>query len=150
MNYDDLTPDERFYYDHAGYGYRPGVETPEEGRVRSAARLDAARKLANLLGYSFEWQDDWDLGGVSHADYYCDEAYPNGEPETCESCTMLTLDGDVVASMGCVDDADDNYRRVVEADLCLNLYDTLVAEVNALLDSGDLIEYAVVAIVSEG
>lgn len=74
------------------------------------------REVAEAIGYTFEWRDDWDLG-VSHAEFYSAEAYPDGEPETCERVVLVDADGLVMASLGCIDDATDEYRREVENEL---------------------------------
>lgn len=83
------------------------------------------RRWAQDNGYTFTWSDDWDLG-TSHAAYYGPEsAYDdraNGEPDTCEVATMYDADGNIVASLGCVDDADDTYRAEVESDLAAEIY----------------------------
>jgi len=86
-----------------GQGCSPGAS-------RDYARAEAKAKA---VGGEFHWFDDWDLCG-SHVDEYPD-AYDE-EPMTCEYVTM-TIDGVVVGSLGCVDDATDAYRRLTEAAL---------------------------------
>lgn len=39
------------------------------------------------------------------------------QPTTCEAAIALDREGDVLASLGCIDDAEENYRRVVAAGL---------------------------------
>ena len=65
-----------------------------------------------------EWRDDWDLG-CSHFTFY-GEAYAdreNGEPDTCEWCAVYAPNGDLLASLGCIDDATDAYRAEIESEL---------------------------------
>lgn len=101
---------ERFFYEHAGWGYSPGEETPEQGRERGAKALAEAEAWAKREGVEFRWDDDFGIDHVAEFDCY------DTEPETCEVCVAY-IDGCVVASLGCIDDADDNYRRVVMAEL---------------------------------
>ena len=86
-------------------------------RASCARKLAKAERDARALGYTFDWEDDWSLG-CTHEKYY-GEAYANGEPATCESCIMRDPAGAVVQSLGCIDDATREYRRVVEAELAL-------------------------------
>lgn len=80
--------------------------------MRSAQRLAAAERWARAQGVTFSWADDWEV--CAHVVEY--DGYVR-EPDTCEFCTLLDADGNVLASLGCIDDADDNYRRVIEAEL---------------------------------
>jgi hypothetical protein len=97
-----------FFYDHAAYSTPPG-------REQCARDLAEAEDWARRAGVKFRWEDDWEIG--SHRDYFGpDSVYENYEPSSCESCTA-TLGRDVVASLGCIDDADNDYRRVIEAEL---------------------------------
>lgn len=113
---DALTKQEKFFYDHGGYSYKPGAETQEQGRIRCARELAVAETRAKDAGFEYEWSDDWAVG--SHKEYFGKgSAYEDGEPSTCESCVLRNEDGDVLASLGCIDDADADYRRVVEAEL---------------------------------
>ena len=105
-----------FFLRHAGYSYDPKTQTKQQGRSECARKLAKAERDARALGYTFEWRDDWGVG--NHFKEY-GEAYANGEPSTCESCLMLDSNGEVVQSLGCIDDATREYRRVVEAELAL-------------------------------
>lgn len=100
---------EDFFYEYAGWGYDPRTETPEEGRRRSAAELARAERWAREYGVTFVWSDDWD-GDHSYLEY-------GQSVETCEFVLALDLDNEVLTSLGCVDDATDDYRRVVQAEL---------------------------------
>lgn len=101
-----------FFYVHGGYSYDPEVETPDEGHRRTAAVLADAEAWARETGLTFQWEPD-PSGTVHVREFDCYEA----EPETCEVCTAYDADGEPVASLGCIDDATDAYRRVVEAEL---------------------------------
>lgn len=84
----------------------------------------SARDAALAAGYSFRWEDDWDLGGLTHLQFY-GEAYdhlPGGEPSTCEYATLLNPDGYVVAGLGCIDDATDAYRSQIEDELASEVF----------------------------
>lgn len=111
-----LSEQEEFFYEHAGYSWNPATQREEEGRQETAKALAAAEVAANELGVEFVWESDWDVG--SHVEYY-GESYRT-EPETCESCCAW-LRGDLVASLGCIDDASPEYVRVVEAELALEV-----------------------------
>ena len=100
---------ERFFFEHAGYSYDPATETPEQGRHRCAVALAEAEAWAKDVGVAFSWEDD-NVG--SHVEEY--DAY-GAEPETCE--VALASLGALRASLGCVDNADANYRRVILAEL---------------------------------
>jgi hypothetical protein len=98
-----------FFYENAGWGYRPDQETPEEGRWRGAETLAEAEAWAKDVGYTFTWRDDWD---GDHSDYESGSG-----PESCEMVTLYDQDDNVIGSLGCIDDATEDYRRVVEAEL---------------------------------
>jgi len=106
----ELTDAEQFFYDHAGYSHGPD-ETPGQGRERCARELAQAEQWAQLVGAEFQWEDDWSI--ISHvAEFDADDH----EPDTCESCSLVVT-GVWRASLGCIDDATDDYRRVIEAEL---------------------------------
>ena len=105
-----------FFFEHAGTAYRPDSETELQGRIRGAMDYARAEAKAQRRGITFEWADDWEIG--NHKAYHGDDsAYSDGEPETCEWVRMLDANGDVIGSLGCVDDASAEYRRVIEAEL---------------------------------
>lgn len=105
-----------FFLRHAGYSYNPKTQTRQQGRAACARHLAAAERDARALGYTFEWEGDWTVG--DHFRAY-GEAYTNGGPATCESCLMRDSAGKVVQSLGCVDNATREHRRVIEAELAL-------------------------------
>lgn len=121
-NTDDLnlTADEQFFFDHAGWSHDPLTESPREGRVRCAQALATAEQWLkdNSAFYRVTWEDDPD----SRYDHGRDVL--ESSPETCEQATLWMIDADhpwVAASLGCIDDADDAYRRVVAAELALEV-----------------------------
>jgi hypothetical protein len=116
---------EEFFYQHAGFSYDSKTQTADEGRRETARALAAAEAWGQQIGLEFSWEDDWSLG-TSHAEFYSEDAYPEGEPETCETCLAI-LNGDVVASLSCIDGATDEYRRVVEAELAAEVMDEQAA-----------------------
>lgn len=52
---------ERFFFEHAGYGYNPAHETAEEGRERCARELAAAEREMIRRGWSIRVEDDPDV-----------------------------------------------------------------------------------------
>lgn len=114
----ELAEAQQFFIDSAPWSYSPDTETPEVGQRRSAIRLAFAEEWVKQSGVQFEWGSDWDVG--SHRDFYGpDSVYADGEPSTCEGCMAIDEDGTVLASLMCIDDATDEVRRVVEAELAL-------------------------------
>lgn len=72
-------------------------ETPTIGsivRVRSTGEL---RRVSSIVRYAEKGNTE--------------------EPDTCESALVVNGRGEVFASLGCIDDADDAYRATIEADL---------------------------------
>jgi hypothetical protein len=116
-----LSDAEEFFYENAGFSYSPETETEDEGRRRCARDLAAAEAWARTAGIEFEWADDWE---VDHRKEY--DCYEDGGPESCEAC-VARLDDEIVASLGCIDDASSEYRRVTEAQLALEVMSTLPA-----------------------
>lgn len=78
-----------------------------------AAMSAAARDLVLAAGCTFDWSDDWGVG--SHVAEYPD-AYDE-EPSECLRCILKDADGNVLDSLGCIDDPDAAYMRLVEVDL---------------------------------
>lgn len=97
-----------FHLEHGGYSYDPTAETAEQGRQRCAERAATAEILAERDGLMVEWHDD------CYIDHLAEFGY---QPTTCECAQVIDADGNVLASMSCIDDADDAYRRVVAAEL---------------------------------
>lgn len=112
-----LTPNELFFYEHAGYSHDPKTETAEQGRIRCAKELAEAERIAHNLNWETRWENDWDIG--SHKKFYGPgSCYEDSEPTTCEYAQLWDADGmHCLASLGCIDDATSAYRRVIEAEL---------------------------------
>jgi len=105
-----LTDAERFFYYHAGFSYDPKIETRQQRKLRCAREMADAEAYARRAGWTFSWFDDWQF---NHTKEYGREY----EPQTCECCQLQDADGEVLESLCCIDDADANYRRVIEAEL---------------------------------
>lgn len=109
-----MTPIE-FFYQHVGYSYTPGRETPSQGRRRCARALASAERKATREGLSFEWRID---EGATSADF-------DDGPDVWAlwECWCRDMDGEIVATLGAIDFGPDGepwgayYRRVVEAEL---------------------------------
>lgn len=113
---DELTPAERFFYDNS---VNWGHETYNEARLRTAREMAAAEQHAKDHNWRVEWCDDWE---VNHGD---ESGY---DPVTCEYATLYTEGDEALASLSCIDDADANYRRVIEAELAQEAIDYLRRE----------------------
>lgn len=118
-----------FFYEHAGWSHNPETETSEEGRRRGAEHLAKMERWAHEADVTFNWEADWEVG--DHKKEY-GEVYENGGPETCEMCAAY-FEGEVGASLCCIDDATDEYRRVVEAELASELWADLYGEKKTFL-----------------
>jgi len=105
-----MTKIEQFFYDHAGYTMiiEPVAETEQQGRERCAKELATAEQYALEENWHFDWDlDDVDCG---HEAGVCDHA-----PEWCQ---LWSADrAFMLASLRGICGADDNYRRIVEAEL---------------------------------
>lgn len=100
-----------FFLEHGPTSWHPDYETEEEGALRGARELAEAELFAKDHGWTFTWRDDRELDHVHEFEAYGEE------PETCEQATLYDEDDNDLASLGCIDDATDDYRRVVEAQL---------------------------------
>jgi hypothetical protein len=120
-----------FFYEHAGFSWNPETQTEDEGRREGAVKLAEAEAWAKSAGVEFEWDDDWEVG--DHKEEFGDDsAYADGGPDTCESAAAV-LDGEIIGSLCCIDDATPEYRRVVEAELALEAHDALFSPVTTFL-----------------
>jgi hypothetical protein len=107
--------DVEFFEKHAGFNIAPG-ETEAEGRRRAAVALASAEQWARDAGYVVAWEDD-DDGDHSYTEQDEFEGY---EVTTCEFAYLYdpeNPEGGPLAALGCIDDATDEYRRVVAAEL---------------------------------
>lgn len=107
-----ITDAAAFFEKHGPSSYYSDHESPEQGAARGALQLAQAELYALDHGWTVDWQDDDE--GIDHVKSF--DGYDH-EPETCEQATLYDDEGNVLASLGCVDDADDDYRRVVAAQL---------------------------------
>jgi len=110
-----MTPAQQFFYEHAGWGYNPAIETEEQGRRRGAADLALAEDQAKERGWCCRWEIDPE---ITSEDFSNDP-----EPWELWCCTLLDDNGEMIEHLGGIDfgrDGDpwhDHYRRVVEAEL---------------------------------
>lgn len=108
---------QQFFFDNAGFSYDPQRETEDAGKARCAAQLaDAELRLREAIACgvaSVQWVHD--------ADGWRDRS------ENVESveCCLLFIGESIAASLGAIEDADDNVRRVTEAELALEADDAL-------------------------
>jgi len=120
---EEMTNQEKFFYDNAGYSYNAATETAEEGRVRCAKALAAAESEMMYRPWYVEWTDD------DQDAQFQDE---NGEWQEAPAVVAMLMryfddpdrQVDCLASLGGITESDNateraNYRRVVEAELAL-------------------------------
>jgi hypothetical protein len=133
MGYLQLTAEERFFFDHAGYSYDPKTETKRAGRIRCATTLARAEIEAERRGWFTEWSDDMDERG-------CYETCDREGEHTHEVLCAVLYDGDdsrqngrgrVLASLGGIYDPDKLYARVVAAELAAEALAEHEARTNA-------------------
>ena len=112
--------DVQFFVNNACFSYDPKTQTEEEGRLQCAERAAEAEDIlmqAMRVGdVSVSWQDDARTGDEFE------------EVERVESCA-IEINGEIVASLFAVWDADANYRRVIRAELAIECLDQLRAVV---------------------
>lgn len=117
MAFDD-TAAVRFFLEHAGWGYDPATETPEDGRHRGAVALAKAEAwLVERPGFTVKWEQDrdydpkdYDCGDMPDVGWSC---FVSDGLET-ESLHGITFDGDG-------EPWGNPYARVVVAELALDL-----------------------------
>lgn len=107
---------EKFHHQHGGFSYDPKKETKAQGKRRSAQQAAKAEKIAEELGWRFEWEND-------------PEPYEMGDAETeapdeVLTCVLYDENGDVLASLGGIGMSGTqrerkNYGRVIEAELAM-------------------------------
>lgn len=122
---------EQFFYDQAGYRYDPAIESPEDGRRRGALLLASAERWAHESGYSFCWDIDDESTSADWIDAD-DDGGKNQNPWRVWSVWMMDEGGHTVQSLHSIDFGRDGqpwgdpYRRVVEAELALEEWNTVV------------------------
>ena len=105
-----MTSAERFFWKHAGFCYDPKTETKAQGKRRCAESLAQAEQYANNLNFEFEWEFDdmpWDPGDTDYV------------PTEVLCCRIIDPKNPrySLASLCGIADPDENYRRVIEAEL---------------------------------
>ena len=118
-----LTPAQAFFFVNAGWSYMAGKESKSLGRTRCAVELAAAEDVYiaahRVADVSCDWEHD------------SDAAQDGEHDETCEYA-CIRIDGQVVASLGAICDASDEYRRVVRAELASECLEQLRAAATAV------------------
>lgn len=115
-----------FFYEHAGHSYMPGKETEEQGRQRGAEQLAIAEAWLEEQDGDTEWSEDdhQDRSGIDHAaPLYCCTV------KVACTCSNKCCSGERFEHLGGIDlgdngdnsDGADAYKRVVEAELALEL-----------------------------
>lgn len=113
-----MQKEEQFFYAHAGFSYAQG-ESPEGARVMNAHALAQAEQWATRTGYAFKWTTDDEIDSSDFLDEK--PAYK------LWLCVMEDSTGELVTGIGAVDfgrDGEpwgDNYRRVLEAEMALEI-----------------------------
>ena len=124
--------DVKFFAEHAGHSYRPGVESQEEGQLRGAIRLTHAENWLSermtgqdVIGsVDVEWEEDANYDPMDYDDGYnmpavgweCQVWVYDGKRWVYEAgLSGITFAGDGEL------DLRDPYVRVVEAELALEL-----------------------------
>jgi hypothetical protein len=111
----------RFMHEYAGYGYRPSIETPEQGRVRVALELARAEYAASKRGAFVQWATD-SYPDTSWMDDETRAEFDAGETVMMDA-VLYDEQGAPRASLSgihlCTPWMADPYRRVVEAELAL-------------------------------
>ena len=99
-----------FFKKHGGYSTRPG-ETKKKAIQNSAERLARAEQYGTDMGWTVTWdydQEEYQLGDAEET-----------PPSEVLVAVLRDSDGNVIGSLGGIGDPDDNYKRVVEAELAL-------------------------------
>ena len=123
-----LTRLQQWYYQHMGYSY-PSACTGDSRAIRRH-RERQARETARAVTYwqehgTWEWDgDDMDWskqnqpdGGHPTCGWCPPDRTGNCPGHVASFCVLKDADGNHVASLGGIVDADQNYTRVVEAEL---------------------------------
>jgi len=123
-----LTTDQFFFYEWAGYSHSPKIETPEQGRLRCARELAEVEAIGHRLGYEFEWE--WDE--CPDLSWMSDEERERDHEVLC--CRIVDPENPrySLASLCGITDPDRNYRRVIEAELASEAIAELDHEIETL------------------
>jgi hypothetical protein len=115
---------EAFFYDNAGWSWDRKLETAREGRIRSAKKLARAEKWA------YEHSVEFDVVPDSDADLSFMTKEQRKQPHECVGVIARFKpygdlnEQELTESLWGIIDADDNYLRVVKAELTLELMPT--------------------------
>jgi hypothetical protein len=111
----------------ANAGYRVGHSA--EGALRLARASLLLSELESQELVSIEWQhDDYaDRGPIDWGGSEKEIAQWNRSVHEVEWCSIRNENGEILASLSGIWDADDRYRRVVEAELALECMEELEA-----------------------
>ena len=119
----NLTDQERFFYEHAGWSYDPKRETPEEGRAHCAIALAAAERDAQTKGWYFEWEYDDSCAGCDCGDSKCPCFRSKGRVTNYHRpffCSVYDAPGgNMLGSLHGICEPTPEYRRVIQAELAL-------------------------------
>lgn len=115
-----LSKDQEFFYAHAGTSWNPATETREQGKKSGAIKYAAAEEKARNHGITFHWE----------LDDTTSEEFSNEQPfYPLWRCGAMTFDGQVCGGLFSIDfgrDGDPSgstYRRVVEAEIAMEISD---------------------------
>lgn len=103
-----------FFYANGGVVTTPGA-TLAESRMRCALTYARAEREAARREWEVTWEDDPIY--VDHVKEFPDSY--DAEPTTHEVALLRDRQGNLLGTLGCVDDATDDYRRVIAAELAM-------------------------------
>lgn len=113
----------RFFAANAGYSTPPG-------RMVCAKQLAEAEAWAEDSGLEYVWQDDDEIAYCCCGDPHCKYHEGSKHDWSTDFCRLIRLcpehgydclHAEVVASLGGIIDPSDEYRRVVQAELALEV-----------------------------
>lgn len=119
-----LTQDEQFFYDNAGFSYEPGKESQEDGHIRCARRLATAEAYARNADWWYEWlRQDWQECGCQLTSYH--EVW---------TCILFKSESrrEVLAALGSICQPSSKYRRVIRAELAMEAMSQICPECEAI------------------
>jgi len=113
-----LTPEQKFFYKHAGYSFDTNTESKRQGKERCARRLARAERYAKRQDWHYEWTEDID-GCIGCDCGSADCACSTGTAHEVLVCVLRDSDDHVLGSLGSICEATREYGRVIEAELAL-------------------------------
>lgn len=126
-----LTTDEFFFYQNAGYSYDTKTQTAEQGRIQCAKDLAKAEEEAQRTEWEFEWE--WDE--CPDLSWMSDEEREQDHEVLC--CRIVDPENPrySLASLCGITDPDSNYRRVIEAELASEALHEITKQREAIRES---------------